>query len=62
MRVCAKSSSTTDLILVSDTDNVSHPDVIDIGISDHCLIFCNLYKKNNKHNTVRIRSMIAYSK
>ena len=35
----AKSSSTLDLILVSDTDKVSQSGVIDFGISDHCLIF-----------------------
>ena len=31
----AKSSSTIDLILVSDTDKVSQSGVIDFGISDH---------------------------
>ena len=41
-RVSAKSLSTIDLILVSDTDKVSQSGVIDIGISDHCLIFCTL--------------------
>ena len=35
----AKSSSTIDLILVSDTDKVSQSGVIDPGISHHCLIF-----------------------
>ena len=34
----AKSSSTIDLILVSDTDKVSQSGVIDLDISDHCLI------------------------
>ena len=29
-----------DLILISDTDKVSQSGVIDLGISDHCLIFC----------------------
>ena len=38
-RVSAKSSSTIDLILVSDTDKVSQSGVIDPGISHHCLIF-----------------------
>ena len=35
-----KSSSITDLIRVSDTDKVFQSDVMGIGISDHCLIFC----------------------
>ena len=39
-RVSAKSSPTIDLILVSGTDKVSQSGVIDLGISDHCLIFC----------------------
>ena len=38
--VSGKSSSTIDLILISDTDKVSQSGVIDLGISDHCLIFC----------------------
>ena len=39
-RVSAKYSSTINLILVSDTDKFSQSVVIDLGISDHCLIFC----------------------
>ena len=56
----AKSSSTIDLILVLDTDKVYQAGAIDIGISDHCLIFClrKVIKNDfNKHNTVKIRSM-----
>ena len=66
-RVSARSSSTIDLLLVLDTctDKVSQSGVIDIGISDHCLIFCArkvIKHVFNKHNTVKIRSMRDYSK
>ena len=64
-RVSAKSSSTIDLILVSDTDKVSQSSYIDLGISDHCLIFCTrkvIKNVFNKHNMVKIRSMRDYSR
>ena len=53
-RVSAKFSSTIDLILVSDTDKISQSGVIDLGISDRCLIFCtrkvitNVFNKHNR--------------
>ena len=58
------SSTTFDLVLVSDKDKVSQSGVIDIGISDHCLVYCtrNVTKNTfNKHNTVKVRSMKNYN-
>ena len=64
-RVSSSMSSTTiDLVLVSDKDKVSQSGVIDIGISDHCLVYCTRkVTKNtfNKHNTVKVRSMKNYN-
>ena len=48
-------SSTIDLILVSDIEKSSQSGVIDIGISDHSLIFCTRKQTKtvfNKHNSV----------
>ena len=59
-RVSKTSSTTIDLILVSDTDKISQRDVLDLGISDHCLIYCTrkvLRNTINSHNTVKIRSL-----
>ena len=39
--------------------------VIEVGLSDHQMIFCSrkiLRTKFNKHNTVKIRSLKNYSK
>ena len=38
--VSKTSSSVIDLILISDFDKISQSGVLDIGISDHCLIYC----------------------
>ena len=59
-RISTTSSSTIDLILVSDTDEISQSGVLDVGVSDHCMIYCTrkLVKfAFNKHNSVKIRSM-----
>lgn len=64
-RVSTTSSSTIDLILVSDSEKISQNGVFDIGISDHCLIYCTRKVKRsifNKHNTVTIRSTKDYNK
>ena len=34
------SKTTIDLILASDYINISQSGVIDIGLSDHCMIYC----------------------
>ena len=59
-RVYKTSSATTDLTLVSDTDKISQRGVLDLGISDHCLIYCSkkvLRNTINSHNTIKIRSL-----
>ena len=59
-RVSKPSSSVIDLILISDFDKISQSGGLDIGISDHCLIYCTrkiLKTTLNSHNTVKIRSM-----
>ena len=39
-RVTDNSRTTIDLILTSDYTNISQSGVIDIGLSDHCMIYC----------------------
>ena len=63
-RVSSMSSTTIDLVLVSDKEKVSQSGAIDIGISDHCLVYCTRkVTKNtfNKNNTVKVRSMKNYN-
>ena len=64
-RVSKTSSTTFDLILVSDTDKIFQRGVLDLGISDHCLTYCTrkiLRNTINSHNTVKIRSLKNYNK
>ena len=53
-------SSTLDLILVSDVDRISQSGVTDFGLSDHSLIFCTRKKIKTvfkKHNSVKLWSL-----
>ena len=64
-RVSKTSSTTIDLILVFDTDKISRRGVLDLAISDHCLIYCTrkvLRNTINCHNTVKIWSLKNYNK
>ena len=64
-RMSTNSSSTIDLILVSDEDKISKTGVLYLGISDHSLIYCTrrvVKAAINKHNTVKLRSMKNYDK
>ena len=64
-RVSKTSSTSIDLMPVSDTDIISQRGVLDLGISDHCLINCTrkvLRNTINSHNTVKIKSLENYSK
>ena len=64
-RISTNSSSTIDLILVSDEDKISQTGVLHLGISDHSLIYCTrrvVKAAINKHNTVKLRSMKNYDK
>ena len=63
-RICKSTSTTIDLILVSDPDKISQSGVIHTCFSDHRLIYCT--RKISKsfvgqHNTVNVRSMKNYS-
>ena len=58
-------SSTIDLIPVTDSEKISQHGVLDIGVSDHSLIYCTRKVTRsifNKHNTVTIRSTKNYNK
>ena len=63
-RITSDSESLIDHIYVSNTEKVAQSGVIDLGFSDHSMIFCtrktvrSLY---NSHNSVKIRSMKNYS-
>ena len=64
-RVCARSQSILDLILVSDQKKVNQSDVIHVGLSDHFLTFCTRKVTKqlfNKHNTIHIRSTKHYNR
>lgn len=64
-RISTNSSSTIDLILVSDEDKISQTGVLYLGISDHSLIYYSrrvVKAAINKHNTVKLRSMKNYDK
>ena len=64
-RVTTTTSSTIDLILVSNIDKISQSGVIDIGISDHSLIFCTRKQTKavfDKHNSVKLRSLKHYNR
>ena len=64
-RVTDNSKTTIDLILTSDYSNISQSGVIDIGLSDHCMIYCTRKLKRDyigKHNNVTFRSMKGYTK
>ena len=53
-----------DHILTNSSEKVSQKGVIDIGISDHQLIYCT-WKikriKHNMHNKIQVRSLKKYS-
>jgi hypothetical protein len=63
-RICSTSSTTIDLILVSDSNNISQSGVIETSFSDHYMIFCT--RKLSKsfigsHNNITTRSLKNYS-
>ena len=50
---------------MSDADKISQSGVLDVGVRDHCMIYCTrkLVKFTfNKHKSVKIRSMKNYRK
>ena len=63
-RVTEKTSSLLDHILINSKDKISQSGVIDIGISDHQLIYCTrktLRSKTGKNTFIKIRSLKHYS-
>ena len=63
-RITFSSSTIIDHILASYPDRVSQKGIIDIGISDHQLIFCTrktLKTKTASHKQISFRSLKNYS-
>ena len=64
-RITTTSSSTIDLIMVSNNDKISKSGVITLGLSDHFMTYCTRKVKRevlNKHNNVKLRSLKHYCK
>ena len=63
-RVTENTSTILDHVLTNSHDRVSQSGVIDIGLSDHQLIYCTrkiVRPKVHEHNYITIRSMKNYS-
>ena len=63
-RITTNSSSLIDHILTNASDKITQNGVIDIGVSDHQLIFCTrkiIRSKHNSHKTIRCRSFEHYT-
>ena len=63
-RITSTKSSLLDHILTNADWKISQKDVIDVGLSNHQLIYCtrNILKtKANMHNQIRVRSLKKYT-
>ena len=63
-RVTSSTSSLLDHILTNSRWKISQKGVIDVGLSDHQLIYCtrkNSRTKTNRHNQIRVRSLKNYT-
>ena len=63
-RVAKTTSTLLGHILTHANEMVSHPGVLDIGLSDHKLVFCKRRKQKSKlykHKTIKRRSLKKYS-
>ena len=63
-RITCSTSSLLDHILTNSLEKISQKGTIDVGLSDHQLIYCTrkvLRTKLNMHNQVQIRSLKKYS-
>ena len=63
-RITENKSSLLDHILTNTNENVSHFGVMDVGLSDHQLIYATrkkTQKKNNVHREITIRSFKNYT-
>ena len=64
-RVTCKTTTLIDHVLTNSPQEVSQCDVIELGISDHDLVYCTRKTsllKLNKHNEISIRSLKNYTK
>ena len=64
-RVTNNSTSLIDHIYTNNTEKISQAGVIESGISDHFITYCNRKKFKNfvgKHTTLKIRSLKNYTK
>ena len=64
-RITEKSSSLLDHILTNSKEKISQSGILDIGISDHQLIFCTrktLRPKTGEQTFIKIRHLKNYSK
>ena len=63
-RITCSTSTLLDPILTNSSEKVSQKGVIDVGISDHQLIYCTKKikrTKHNMHNQIQVRSLKNYS-
>ena len=63
--ITSTTSTILDLILISDPAKISQCGVLDIGLSDHQIIYCTRKCKKipiNRHHCVILRSLKNYSK
>ena len=63
-RITCSTSTMLDHILTNSSERVSQKGVIDVGISDHQLIYCTRKIKrikHNMHNQIQVRSLKKYS-
>ena len=62
--ITSTTSSLLDHILINIDRKISQKGVIDVGLSDHQLIYCTrtiLRIKTNMHNQIRVRSLKKYT-
>ena len=63
-RVTCSTSSLIDHILTTFPERVSQPGIVDVGLSDHRLIYCTRelsYTKVGNHKLIRFRSLKNYT-
>ena len=63
-RITENKSSLLDHVLTNYSEKISQSGVIDIGVSDHQLIYCTrkvLHSKANGHKQIKIRSLKNYT-
>ena len=63
-RITCSTSTLLDYILTNSSEKVSQKGVIDVGISDHQVIYCAKKIKrikHNMHNQIQVRSLKKYS-